>query len=289
MIDNPDLPEDKPPVEAVPVVSADMPTPEPAEAEVEPTEAGPADEVEEATGYDTLSAEVQRHYETLAKRFFMFPNSLLRELNELIDLGHVDTASKLQAVVKDRYKGTLKIPGRTAFRAYVIMRRRQKAILDKAKQVLNDTPVDLILKGTEADRVDVKAKSIYQDLTLSVENKKTLLENLIKLCEQRISAIKTLQETDPTASYEQALMSYIREARTVTETLIKMRNELKNEGEREIEVYIATKLASVLRSTVQAYTSVHGQDKLDQFRANLKAKLKDNKLNDVEQVAFPSI
>lgn len=251
-----------------------------------PTESDDLEELDESTpgaseqddtgdDYDKLSDQVKAHYDSLAKRMFMFPSSLLRELNELIDSNTITTATKLKAVVKDRYKGTLKIPGNTVFRAYVVYRRRQRALLDKAKIALEETPTDITLKKPEG--IGTTSKSIYQDLTLSVENKKSLLENLIRLCETRISAIKTLQEIDPSASYEQVLGSYIREVRAITETLIKLRNELKTEGEKEIELYINNKLSSVIRSTIQAYVSVHGNDKIELFRANLKLKLKDNK------------
>lgn len=228
---------------------------------------------------DNLSESVRIHYDNLAKRLFMFPSSLLREINELIDTNTIATGSKLRAIVRDRYKGTLKIPGNTTFRAYVVVRRRQKAILDKAKVALEDIPSELALKKPEG--VEAASKSIYQDLTLSVENKKSLLENLIHLCERRISAINVLQENDPSASYEHVLGSYIREVRAITETLIKLRTELKSEGEKEIEIYINNKLSSVIRSTVQAYVSVHGNDKIELFRATLKLKLKDNKLDDL--------
>lgn len=230
-----------------------------------------------------LSEAVKAHYDGLAKRMFMFPNSLLRELNELIDSNTVTTATKLKAIVKDRYKGTIKIPGNTTFRAYVLLRRKQKSILDKAKLDLEDAPPELSLKKPEG--VGAASKSVYQDLTLSVENKKSLLENLIHLCERRIDAIKVLQENDPSASYEQVLGSYIREVRAITETLIKLRNELKNEGEKEIETYINTKLASVVRSTIQAYLSVHGNEKIEVFRATLKLKLKDNKLEELSTLS----
>lgn len=231
------------------------------------------------TEYDSLSDPVKAHYDNLSKRMFMFPNSLLREINELIDSNTITTATKLKAVLKDRYKGTLKIPGDTTFRAYVVVRRKQKTILEKAKVALEEAPADLTLKKPEA--VGAKTKSIFQDLTLSVENKKGLLENLIHLCETRISAIQVLQDNDPTASYETVLGSYIREVRAITETLIKLRNELKTEGEKEIEVFVNNKLASVIRSTIQAYVSVHGQDKIELFRTTLKLKLRDNKLEEL--------
>lgn len=225
-----------------------------------------------------LSEEVKLHYEKLAKIMFMFPSSLLREINGLIDSGTIRTAARLQEVVKDRYKGSLKIPSRTTFRAYVVYRLKQKMVLDKAKQALSETPD---LSSNKPEPMGTSSKSIYQDLTLSVENKKTLLENLIQLCERRIQAIKTIQENDPTSSYEGVLSSYVREVRAITETLIKLRTELKNEGEKEIEIYVNNKLASVIRSTIQAYTSIHGKDKVDLFRTALKFKLKDNRLEDL--------
>lgn len=252
----------------------------------DPTKASPTDgealpgiDPLSETEYDGLSDSVKTLYDGLAKRMYMFPNSLLRELNELIDANTITTATKLKAVVKDRYKGTLKIPGDTTFRAYVVVRRKQKALLEKARQSLEETPLELQVNKPEG--VGAKAKSVFQDLTLSVENKKGLLENLIHLCETRISAIQILQENDPTSSYEQVLGSYIREVRAITETLIKMRNELKSEGEKEIEAFVNSKLASVIRSTLQAYTSVHGTDKIELFRNTLKLKLKDNKLEEL--------
>lgn len=251
------------------------------ESELEPE--GLADQELSTDSYEQLSEPVKAHYDRLAKRMFMFPSSLLRELNELIDTDTVTSAAKLRDVVKDRYKGTLKIPALTTFRAYVVLRKKQKLVLEKAKQALGENPQDLVKK---AETVGNTSKSIYQDLTLSVENKKTLLESLIQLCEHRISAIRVLQETDPTSSYEAVLGSYIREVRAITETLIKLRNELKTEGEKEIELYIGSKLASVIRSTIQAYTAVHGPEKVELFRATLKLKLKDNKLEELSSANF---
>lgn len=250
------------------------------------TTSGPTPESEKGddgeeviVAFDNLSEEVKTHYTKLAKKLFMFPNSLLRELNELIDSGNVTSAKRLGYVMRDRYKGTLPIPGTTAIRAYIVLRQKQRQVIDRAKTALAEEQDPLSTKVPQV--INEKSKSIYQDLTLSVENKKVLLENLIQLCEKRINAIRILQENDPTSSYEQVLAGYIREVRSVTETLIKLRNELKNEGEKEIEMYIGNKLASVLRSTVQAYTSVHGKDKLDLFRVALKLKLKDNKLEEL--------
>lgn len=243
----------------------------------------PKDKEEEGLSldaYDQLSEAVRSHYENLAKTLFMFPSSLLRELNELIDTKTITSAGKIQKVIKDRYRGSLKVPGTTAIRAYIVVRQKQKAVIDKAKKALIEIP-DVQTMASTATSLDKQTKSVYQDLTLSVENKKSLLENLLKLCEARIEAIKVIQESDPTSGYEAVLKSYVMEARAITETLIKLRNELKNEGEKELELYINTKLASVIRSTIQAYILVHGEAKLDLFRNALKLKMKDNKLEEM--------
>lgn len=247
--------------------------------EVKPQESiilGTADKTED---YDKLQDHIKAKYDKLANMLYMFPNSILREINELIDTDKITSAKKLQAIVKDRYKGSLEIPGDTAFRAYVVVRKKKKSILDKAKKALEEPSEDTTSNAVES--LDTKTKSIYQDLTLSVENKKSLLESLIELCNKRINAIREIQELDPSASYEGVLSGYIREVRSITETLIKLRNELKSEGEREIEVYINSKLAGVIRSTIQAYVSVHGGDKVDLFKTALKLKLKDNKLEEL--------
>lgn len=221
-----------------------------------------------------ISEAVLVHYQRVAKRMYMFPSALLKDLNQLIDSQTVTSAAKLRDIVRDRYKGTLKIPSLTVFRGYVVVRQHQKKKLDDAKQAFTE---EVDIQSTTSD-ISQKSQSIYQDLTLSVENKKTLLENLIKLCDKRIDAIKILQEDDPSSSYEAALNSYIREMRALTETLIKLRNELKTEGEQELDNYIEDKLASILKATVQAYASVHGNNHLDAFRSALKLKLKEHNL-----------
>lgn len=222
-----------------------------------------------------ISGNVLSHYEKVAKRMYMFPSNLLKELNNLIDSNTVTSAAKLRDVMKDRYKGVLKVPSLTVIRGYVVLRQHQKKKLDEARRTLKD---DSSLVTDSVDSVAKQSQSIYQDLTLSVENKKSLLENLIKLCNNRIEAIKTLQQEDPSSSYETALGAYIREMRALTETLIKLRNELKTEGEQELDNYIKDKLSSILRSVVQAYTSLHGQDRIDAFRNMLKVRLRENKL-----------
>lgn len=266
------------------------------ESNLEPSTSGltvsPANQAlneEDDTGSDVLetsisevSPETQAHYEQLAKRMFMFPSAILKEINELIDSGTVLSANKLRQVLQDRYKGTLRIPGKTTIQGYVFVRKRQKQKLDAIKQVLVQDKIDDKVIEHQASEVNHQFKSIYQDISLSIENKKNLLENLIRLCERRINIISKLQEDEPTAGYEQALMSYTREIRSITEVLLKMKAELQTEGEQELEQYINGKLSCILRSVLQAYSSIHGQDHLDLFKTNLKTKLKDNKLQDMD-------
>lgn len=244
-------------------------SPEESETEEGPVETNVSD-------WDKLSVPVQQHYEKIARRLFMFPSALIKELNELIDSDTITSSTKLKKVIQDRYKGTLPIPSLTAIRAYVLFRQKQKAVIDKAKQNLLTTSSETLV-GQIGD-IESTSKSVFQDLTLSIENKKRLLEDLIQLCQNRINAIRVLQEADPTASYESVLGSYIREVRSITETLVKLRSELKTEGEHELDLYIVEKLSNILRVVLQAYTATHGQESLETFKSSLKNKLKENKM-----------
>jgi hypothetical protein len=232
------------------------------------------------TTFDKLNDATKILYARWAGFIRKLPEPVLNELNALIDKGVIISGEKLRNIAADRIKDEkINIPNKLVFRAYVVMRQHDNAIATQRKNKITKA-VELAESVNDPSKPPIP-RSIYEDLTLSVENKKERLENWVKTCEQRITIIKEIQKYDPSASYETALIALGKEIRQTTETLIKMREDLKSEGEKDVERYINLKLATILRAAIQAYVTIHGPDKVELFKTSLKLKLKDNNLEEV--------
>jgi hypothetical protein len=230
--------------------------------------------------FETLSEKTKAHYVKLAKAVRKLPDVIRHDIDELIDKGVITNGEKLKNIAVERNKDPLiKIPIKEAFRAYAVIRQRERSVIEKTRRKL-ERAVELA-EVTEDKSKPATSRGIYEDLTLSVENKRERLENLVKAYEQRFTIVKEMQKHDPSATYEATLLAIGKEIRQTTETLVKMREDLKVEGEKEVERYINTKLNAILQVARQAYISIHGKEKEELFNTALKLKLKENSLGNI--------
>lgn len=151
----------------------------------------------------------------------IFPNKTLEEIDYYIkkNIG----ARKVKKIIIDRYNGSLECPSLTVIHAYIKKRRLQFQEEEKNKQ-----KVELLNKEIVEAISNMGLKSI------SLNDKKVLLDNILQKCNQRIIEIEKAQMLEGTIkiSFENALIRYLELIKDIIETTLKVSDELAEDNRR---------------------------------------------------------
>lgn len=196
----------------------------------------------------------------------LLPDHIKKEFHELIRRGYGEQSIK--NAIEDRFLGkTDFLPASlVTYRIYINAHKQeimqtaelQKSLLESTKESLTD--VKTVLDST-------------LDSELSLENKKKALEALYHRCEQRSNLIASMQTNIPNAQLESVLGSYIREQRTILETLLTLQTELKKDTGEQLYKEMENITYDWCVKVISIYRQLHGENKLIEFKSALKEEL----------------
>jgi len=195
----------------------------------------------------------------------LLPKPLLKEINDAIDKGA--GATVLRTLIKERYKGDLKVDSNFIIRKYIEDYKTETK--NKVKEEVI-TPEVLPSRVTEEDSLSkLTSKWDWSD-------KKNILQELGNWCKERVSNLREEEELSP--GQESSLVKYFSEIRAIVETLSKLSGELDSGGDKQVIINLVTQETSTILNLVQAaIKEVYGEDKLIIFRETLKKKFDEVK------------
>jgi len=216
----------------------------------------------------------------------LFPPQLMRECHKLIEEGM--GSINLRKVLVDRYHGKeLKVPGYDTIQRYIdwYKENKMKSAVQPAVNsiVLQSDPTLPFATDTlkkEIANVKSSTKSILANKKLSFENRKEMLENLVKLCNERMLIIEDyLTQEGPSQVYEGLLGSYVRESRSTIESLAKIAGDMKGDNTTELKSMVGQYLSQLIMLFIRSVTEVYGSEKIELLKDRIKTRLKENPIS----------
>jgi len=208
-------------------------------------------------------------------KVLLLPRKLLFQINQMIEDGRREWA--IEGFLKREYHGTLGVPTPPTISVYIDYYLAKKKF-QQEKGIIN-TPSSTeiaILEGQEVENIE-KEHHIILDQTTSVEDKKKLLELLIKKCIQRIKKVESLQEVEGvTASLEAVIGSYLREVHSIVSTQLKLSGELQSEQNEVIGQLVNRNLYQLVAIIFQVITTLI-PEKSEEIKNKVFEKLKESK------------
>lgn len=204
-------------------------------------------------------------------KVLLLPRKLQLQVNQMIEDGAKEW--KIENFLKANYKGTLGVPTPPTIATYIDWYQAKKKILGITPPSRTDMA---IIEKAEVEEIDDEHQTILDGAT-AIENKKQLLETLIKKCIQRIKKVESLQEMEGmTASLEAVLGSYVREIHSITTTQLKLSGELQEETNEVIARLVNQNLYALIVMVFKIVQKVC-PDRAEQFKTEFNSALTEDK------------
>lgn len=144
-----------------------------------------------------------------------------------------------------------------------------------------------IMDATEASKAlstEIKGGLVDMKVTIdtmtnpgsALENKKQALTSLYDHCATRLRLLEArqgLKYLDP--QYEQLILTFIREQRSIVESLVNLQEELKKDGVNEFYKEFKSYTYTLLVTFNQVYKELWGDEKFLDFHAELERRMND--------------
>src|ERR1035437_8487408 len=204
-------------------------------------------------------------------KVFLYPKKLQLQINQMIEEGHKSWA--IENMLKREYKGTLGIATPPTIHVWIQWYEAKKKMNAEKGivEVLPASSIALLEKGDIEDISDER-KAIL-DKGTSTDNKKDLLENLIRKCIERIRKIEEVQELEgSTSSLEAVIGSYVREIHSIVATQLKLSGELEKETNAAIGELVNQNLYSLIQIFFEEVRA-EVPEKADSIRSRVMSRL----------------
>jgi hypothetical protein len=195
----------------------------------------------------------------------LLPEYIKKDLHDLIRNGMGE--QRIKNAIEERYLGKTKFlpAAKETYRYYINAHKEelmkevniQKAILDSTKESLGD------MKDILGGEIDGS----------SIENKKRALERLYDRCNKRIQLIESSQSTILSAQLESVIGAYLREQRSILETLLTLQTELRKDTTAQLYAEMENITYDWCVRVLDIYKKLHGEDKISEFKLALKEEL----------------
>ena len=202
---------------------------------------------------------------------FLLPSNILRDINSAVERNA--KVSEIQIIIKERYKGELRVASRYNVEKYIRLYKLEKERAETTSKLSQQTGA---FQKSNSKIINDTLNSNWD-----VNDKKSILESLIVECKARIDYLKALPKFDIGPGTESSLQKYMSETREIIKILLQLSGELDSQKDNKIVFSIINdNLYSILRVVASTVRDVYGDEKIDLFRLKLKeAFLK----NDSEQ------
>lgn len=195
----------------------------------------------------------------------MLPDEIKSVLNGLIKSGFGSFKAKLELEKKFPSYNDVLPASRGSYQTYID--NHIDALM--AEAAVEQAAVDAVRQGLQ-QAVNL-ADSVLGDDNAS---KKEQIENLKAFMVGRIQFLERSQSTGiPNAQLENTIASYVNGVRTLIEKSIEYGQELNQEDENQVEVYMESLIDEFLENIVEIYKTLHGDNKLQEFEIALSNKL----------------
>jgi hypothetical protein len=200
-------------------------------------------------------------------KMLLMPKKLLFQVNQMIESGNKEWA--IENFLKREYKGSLGVPTPPTIKSYLEWYEARKKIQAAAGITPSLTRTDMaLIEKNNLSEITGEFQTIL-DEQMSLDNKKELLERLIKKCIHRIKKIEDLEEIEGmTSSLEAVLGSYLREIHSITSTQLKLSGELQEETNAAIAKMVNANLYTLIQLVFQVI-----QEIVPDAAENVKTKL----------------
>lgn len=206
-------------------------------------------------------------------KIFLYPKKLQLEMAQLVESGSKEWA--IENYLKREYHGTLGIATPPTIHVWIQWYEAKKK-MNAEKGIVEVMPASsmaLLEKGDIEDITDER-KAIL-DKGTSTDNKKDLLENLIRKCIERIRKIEEVQELEgSTSSLEAVIGSYVREIHSIVATQLKLSGELEKETNAAIAEMVNQNLYTLIQIVFEEIRA-EAPEKADAIRNRIMSKLSE--------------
>jgi len=206
-------------------------------------------------------------------KLFLLPKKLQLQINQMIEEGHKEWA--IEGMIKREYKGTLGCPTAPTIGVYIDWyEARKKMNAEKGIVEVMSTNSLAVLEKNDIDEIADERKAILDKAT-STDNKKDLLENLIRKCIERIRKLEEVQELEgSTSSLEAVLGSYVREIHSIVATQLKLSGELEKETNAAIAEMVNQNLYTLIQIVFEEIRA-EAPEKADEIRNRIMTRLSE--------------
>lgn len=189
--------------------------------------------------------------------FSLLPADVINELNANIEAGY--SINHIKTLMETKFKD-IKWPSYVTFQKYIDNYRFSK---------FNKESIDAIKTDTE----ELEKELIkFSSPDLSFDDKKKLLELLIRKSVVRIQTIERWQIASLSPQLEGVLIRYLSEIRALIETLAKLNNELQPDQSVIINI-IDSKVQPILQA-FHRVLSIIAPDKIEEAKLLLKEEIR---------------
>ena len=189
----------------------------------------------------------------------------------MVEEGH--KAWAVENMLKREYHGTLGIATPPTLTVYIDWYEAKKK-LNAEKGIVEVLPASSIALLEKGDIEDISdERKAILDKGTSTDNKKDLLENLIRKCIERIRKIAEVQELEgSTSSLEAVIGSYVREIHSIVATQLKLSGELEKETNAAIGELVNQNLYSLIQIFFEEVRA-EVPEKADSIRSRVMSRL----------------
>jgi hypothetical protein len=206
-------------------------------------------------------------------KIFLYPKKLQLEMAQLVDAGSREWA--IENHLKREYKGTLGVATAPTIGIWIDWYEARKKMNSEKGIVEVTSPLSMTtLEKNDIDEIADERKAILDKAT-STDNKKDLLENLIRKCIERIRKLEEVQELEgSTSSLEAVLGSYVREIHSIVATQLKLSGELEKETNAAIAEMVNQNLYTLIQIVFEEIRS-EAPEKADEIRNKIMTRLSE--------------
>ena len=210
---------------------------------------------------NTEEGQIVEEKKEKASILYLLPKSILLQLNDAIDKDA--KIAELQAFLRERYKGKLKVHSGYLVKQYITQYKQEKENNINATEILRTTGE---FKALSSDTL----QSIGKNKTWNLDNKKEILEDLVFECRSRLLRLKSLPNFQQGPGTEKAIAQYITEIREIIKTIAEISGDLNTEqGNTTINI-LNSNLYSIMAVVAKTIKQIYGDDKLIIFKESLK-------------------
>lgn len=203
------------------------------------------------------------------------PEHMREMLNAFIKIGYGSQKIKTEFERKFPQYDDILPASRGTYAAYV--HNHYDAIMQDAG--VAQAAIDAVRQGLE-QAVDL-ADSVLGENNAS---KKEQIESLKAFMVGRIEFLQRAQSTGiPNAQLENTIASYVSGVRTLIEKSIEYGQELNQEDENQVEVFMESLIDEMLENIVEIYKTLHGDNKLQEFQIAMSNTLAETLTKALQQ------